>query len=92
MLTARLSGDLLLPIDNIESITPAILRAMPEAMQDIFINTYADALTPIFLYIAPVFICGIILGSFLPNNKLEQKKPNMTKAQETDTQVDNPAA
>jgi EmrB/QacA subfamily drug resistance transporter len=92
MLTARLSGDLLLPIDNIESITPAILCAMPEAMQDIFINTYADALTPIFLYIAPVFICGIILGSFLPNNKLEQKKPNMTKAQETDTQVDNPAA
>jgi len=92
MLTARLSGDLLLPIGNIESITPAILRAMPEAMQDIFINTYADALTPIFLYIAPVFICGIILGSFLPNNKLEQKKPNMTKAQETDTQVDNPPA
>lgn len=91
MLTERLPSDLVLPIDDIESITPGILRAMPESMQDIFINTYADALTPIFLYIAPVFIAGIILGSFLPNNKLEQKKPGMLKPQDPDKPVDIPA-
>ena len=88
MLTERLPSDLVLPIDDIESITPGILRAMPEPMQDIFINTYADALTPIFLYIAPVFIVGIVLGSFLPNNKLEQKKPGMMKPQNPEEQID----
>ena len=88
MLAERLSTDFVLPIDNVESITPAILRAMPENIQDIFINTYADALTPIFLYIAPVFICGIILGSFMPNKKLEQKKPGMLQTKDSDQQLD----
>lgn len=92
MLSERLPVDLALPIDDVQSITPAILRAMPESMQDIFINTYSDALTPIFLYIAPVFICGIILGSFMPNKKLEQKRPYTTKPQQTNTQIDSPAA
>jgi hypothetical protein len=90
MLAERLSTDFVLPIDNVESITPAILRAMPENIQDIFINTYADALTPIFLYIAPVFICGIILGSFMPNKKLEQKKPDMLQTKDSDQQLNTP--
>jgi len=84
MLLERLPANMVLPIDDVESITPAILRAMPESMQDIFVNTYADALTPIFLYIMPVFLCGIVLACFLPNTKLEQKTPGIPKSQQSE--------
>jgi EmrB/QacA subfamily drug resistance transporter len=84
MLLERLPTNIVLPIDDVESITPAILRAMPESMQDIFVNTYADALTPIFLYIMPVFLCGIVLACFLPNTKLEQKTPGIPKSQQSE--------
>ncbi|MBN4075487.1 MAG: MFS transporter [SAR86 cluster bacterium] len=88
MLLERLPTDMVLPIEDIQSITPAILRDMPEAMQDIFIHTYADALTPIFLYIMPVFLCGVVLACFLPNNKLEQKTPAMQEPEASEEQVE----
>ncbi len=75
LLAERLPDGVNLPVKNVESITPAVLRALPESLQDIFIHAYADALTPIFLYLVPVFIAGIALAWFLPNMKLEQKKP-----------------
>ncbi len=75
LLAERLPPDIDLPIENVESITPAILRMLPETAQDIFINAYANALTPIFIYLIPVFLCGALLACFLPNIKLEQKMP-----------------
>lgn len=86
MMNQRLPKGVSLPIDSVESITPAILRALPESLQDIFINTYADALTPIFLYIMPVFLIGIVLACFMPNKKLETKTHAALNAQDSGAQ------
>ncbi len=83
-LEQRLGDNVELPIDEINSITPAILRMMPDEMRAIFVNTYTDALMPIFLYLVPVFICGIALAMILPDLKLETKNPGPFQA--------NPAA
>lgn len=82
MLAERVPAASDLPIENVESITPAILRMLPDDLQEIFINAYADALTPIFLYLIPIFIGGIILACFLPNMKLEQKIPELPAEEE----------
>lgn len=57
---------------NTESITPALLKSLPDVIQDAFITSYSDALTPIFLYLVPVFFAGLILAIFLPEIPLEQ--------------------
>tara|TARA_R110000772_G_scaffold183368_6_gene294531 strand:+ start:157 stop:966 length:810 start_codon:yes stop_codon:yes gene_type:complete len=82
MLAERLPAEMPQASGNAQSLTPAILRVMPENLQDIFIHSYADALTPIFLYLVPVFIGGIILACFLPNIKLEQKIPELPTEEE----------
>ena len=83
LMAQRLPENANLPIDSVESITPAILRALPEPLQEIFINTYADALTPIFLYIMPVFLIGAAIACFMPNTKLEHRKPGPSAEEPT---------
>jgi predicted MFS family arabinose efflux permease len=53
-----------------ESITPAIVRSLPEAVRDQIVNAYADSLLPIFLGLVPVILVGTVLAFFLPNRKL----------------------
>lgn len=53
-----------------ESITPAIVRSLPEALRDQVVNAYADALLPIFLGLVPVILVGTVLAFFLPDRKL----------------------
>lgn len=60
---------------NTEAITPALVKTMPQEIQDSIIASYADALTPIFLWIVPVFIVGFLIAFFLKEIPLEQKSP-----------------
>lgn len=53
-----------------ESITPAIVRALPDALRDQVVNAYADSLLPIFLALVPVVLVGTVLALFLPNRRL----------------------
>nr|WP_255671876.1 MDR family MFS transporter [Glycomyces amatae] len=53
-----------------ESITPAIVRSLPDALRGQVIDAYADALLPIFLGLVPVILVGTVLALFLPNQKL----------------------
>ena len=58
---------------NPESITPAILNSLPADIHDAFVVSYANALTPIFSYLIPVFLVGFVLALFLKEIPLEQK-------------------
>jgi EmrB/QacA subfamily drug resistance transporter len=53
-----------------ESITPVIVRGLPEAVHDQIMTAYADALMPVFAGLVPVVLVGTVLALFLPNRKL----------------------
>lgn len=48
---------------GLNSITPAIVAALPAPVRDIIVNAYNDALTPIFLWMVPlVLVAGVLLA------------------------------
>ena len=47
------------------SLTPAVVRDLPAQLRDVIVNAYNDALTPIFLYMVPLVIIGLILLVFV---------------------------
>jgi len=53
-----------------ESLTPALVKALPEAVHDQVVNAYTDALLPIFAGLAAVALIGLVLSFFLPNQQL----------------------
>jgi EmrB/QacA subfamily drug resistance transporter len=70
-LTDRLATDL--PAGtavDAHTVTPELVRQLPESLQAVIVNAYADALTPVFLYLAPLFVVGLALVSALPNTPL----------------------
>ena len=52
------------------SLTPAVVRDLPAPLRDVIVNAYNDALTPIFLYMVPLVIVGLILLVFVSEKPL----------------------
>lgn len=50
---------------NADSFTPDAVQSLPAALRIPIIESYNDALAPIFLYIAPLSIAAMILLSFI---------------------------
>jgi EmrB/QacA subfamily drug resistance transporter len=70
-LTDRLATDLPAGTTvDAHSVTPALVRELPETVQAIIVNAYAESLTPIFLAMAPLFLAGLVLVLLLPNTPL----------------------
>jgi EmrB/QacA subfamily drug resistance transporter len=61
------------------SITPALVQRLPEEVRAPVVNAYADALAPVFGYLAPVLLVGLVLVAFIPALPLR-------------TDIDDPAA
>ncbi|GAB3927783.1 hypothetical protein GCM10011575_10770 [Microlunatus endophyticus] len=55
---------------NINSLTPDIVKHLPEAVQNVIIGAYNDALTPIFLYLAPLLGIALVLVIFVREKAL----------------------
>ena len=53
-----------------ESLTPAAVSALPEPLHDLVITAYSDALTPIFLWIAPLGLLAALLLAFVTEKPL----------------------
>jgi hypothetical protein len=47
------------------SITPALIKELPEPVRTIFRHAFADALTPIYLYLVPVVAVAFVLAWLL---------------------------
>lgn len=56
--------------DSINSLTPSFVQHLPTQIQNIIIGAYNDALTPIFLYLAPLLGIALILVIFVREKAL----------------------
>jgi len=52
------------------SLTPAVVRDLPQAVHDVIVGAYNDALTPVFLYMVPLVVVGLILLFFVVEKPL----------------------
>ncbi|MBO0707674.1 MAG: MFS transporter, partial [Candidatus Dormibacteraeota bacterium] len=69
-LTANIAADiphsLAAHVPATSGLTPGLVHSLPGPVQTAFIHAYASALTPLFLYLAPVLGVGFILSLLLP--------------------------
>jgi len=59
--------------DSASSLTPALVRALPEPLRSNIVSAYADSLTPIFGWLVPLFVVAALLGLFLKEIPLENR-------------------
>lgn len=52
------------------SLTPELVSALPEALRSPVIQSYNDALTPLFLYMAPLGVIAAVLLAFVHEKEL----------------------
>jgi EmrB/QacA subfamily drug resistance transporter len=62
------------------SLTPAIVAALPDAARTVIVNAYNDALTPIFLLMVPLVLVAAVLLMFVV------EKPLATRIEKTDAE------
>jgi EmrB/QacA subfamily drug resistance transporter len=65
LLTERLSDAGAHASGGINSLTPAIVRRLPEQLRGTVVGAYNDALTPIFLFMVPLLLLAAILLFFI---------------------------
>jgi hypothetical protein len=46
------------------------VQQLPDAVRASVVDAYAEALAPIFSYLAPLFLVGLILVAFIPASPL----------------------
>ena len=59
----------LLELDS-NSLTPALVRALPDAVQEAVKLAYNDALAPVFAVLVPLFVVAFALLIFVKNKTL----------------------
>ncbi|MDU7428328.1 MAG: MDR family MFS transporter [Actinomyces urogenitalis] len=55
------------------SLTPALVNQLPDALHTAVTTAYADALSPIFLMMVPIFLVTAVIGLFYKEVPLSQK-------------------
>ena len=70
LLTERMSGAGGAAAGSSNSFTPAAVRQLPEAVRNVVIGAYNDALTPVFLYMVPLVLIAVVLLSFVTEKPL----------------------
>ncbi|WP_114906380.1 MDR family MFS transporter [Ornithinimicrobium murale] len=58
------------PQDGAHSLTPELVNQMPDALRELIIRSYNEALIPIFLYMTPLAICAAIVLIFVKEKAL----------------------
>ena len=66
--------------------TPDLVRGLPEAIRQVIVGAYSDALTPVFLYMVPLVIAAAIVLVFL------REKPLATSIERDRHKVQDPEA
>ena len=55
------------------SLTPARVNQLPDAIHDVIVGAYNDALTPVFLLLIPMIAAGFVTVMFLKEVPLRAK-------------------
>lgn len=58
---------------SLRSLTPALVRSLPDALHEAISGAYIDALTPIFLGLAPIMVVAGVISLALPHIDLSTK-------------------
>lgn len=58
------------PEASADAVTPQLVNALPEPLRNFFVNAYAEALTPSFLYLAPLFLLALVVCLFIKERPL----------------------
>ncbi|QDP98802.1 DHA2 family efflux MFS transporter permease subunit [Microlunatus elymi] len=70
LLTERMPAQAMQGAGGANSLTPDLVKHLPQQIQDIIVGAYNDALTPIFLYLAPLLLVALILVFFVKEKPL----------------------
>ncbi len=71
-------------------LTPQIVADMPEPLHSLIVNSYNDALVPLFLWVAPLAVLGFVFLIFLPNTPLA-KSLAADPAKRSRVEIDEPS-
>jgi EmrB/QacA subfamily drug resistance transporter len=55
---------------DMNSFTPELVKQLPKPLHDIIVGAYNDALAPIFLYMLPLIVIGVVLLCFIVEKPL----------------------
>ncbi len=50
---------------DVNSLTPSAVADLPDALRDVIVGAYNDALTPVFLVLIPMVIAGLVVVAFI---------------------------
>ncbi|WP_432521673.1 MDR family MFS transporter [Kineococcus sp. SYSU DK006] len=84
-LGAALPGGAVAGGHGTSSLTPELVRSLPADVAGGVVDAYADSLTPIFLWLVPMFLVGTVIALFLPEVPLASTTP-MSEAEADATQ------
>ncbi|WP_081416362.1 MDR family MFS transporter [Arthrobacter castelli] len=65
LISEKLPGGAANSAGGADNLTPAAVHNLPAAVQEPIIQSYNEALTPLFLYMAPLALVAIVLLSFI---------------------------
>lgn len=54
-------------------LTPAIVKTLPTPLRNVVVESYADALIPIFAYLVPTLLLAAVLGTLFRKKELSTK-------------------
>lgn len=54
-------------------LTPAIIKTLPTPLRNVVVESYADALIPIFAYLVPTLLLAAVLGALFRKKELSTK-------------------
>ncbi|MFE6968887.1 MDR family MFS transporter [Isoptericola sp. NPDC057653] len=82
LLTERMTADAAAAggLGDTNSLTPAAVSALPDALQDLVVGAYNDALTPVFLMLLPMIAIGFLLLLFVKEVPLRSTSTETTTA------------
>ncbi|WP_150954864.1 MFS transporter [Microbacterium testaceum] len=60
------------------TLTPAVVRSTPAAVQDEIGLVYHDVFAPVFLGLSAVYACGVVIALLLPPGRLSDETPAPT--------------
>jgi EmrB/QacA subfamily drug resistance transporter len=69
-----------------DAITPALINQLPEPARTIFRHAFADALTPIYLYLVPLVAVAFVLAWLLREVPLRTRGPAPSASRAVDKQ------
>lgn len=73
LMAGRLPAEGAGQLGSAESLTPAAVSQLPDPLHEVVVTAYSDALTPIFLWIAPLGVAAAVLLMFVHEKPLSTR-------------------